>query len=73
MEADKKVGALMGKVDVRIDDGLIEGFGEIVQSLYAFAKSINFHMFGFGFSLWDIFIAGCVIGLLALLWHGFTE
>lgn len=63
----------MDNMDIRVDDGLIEGFGEIVQSLYAFAKSINFNMFGMGFSLWDIFIAGCVIGLLALIWHGFTD
>lgn len=63
----------MGEVDVHIDDNLIRDFGEILQSLYAFAKSINFHMFGFGFSLWDIFIAGCVIGLLAIIWHGLTD
>lgn len=63
----------MDGVDVRIDDNLISEFGKILQALYVFAKSINFHMFGFGFSLWDIFIAGCVIGLLAIIWHGLTD
>lgn len=56
-----------------IDDSIITELGKIIQSLYNFAKGINFQWFNFSFSLWDIFIAGCVIGLLAVIWHGFID
>lgn len=62
----------MGTV-VKIDDGIIAEFGKILQTLYEFAKSINFQWFSFTFSLWDIFIAGCVLGVIAILWYGFTD
>lgn len=58
---------------VNESDGMVEGFGEIIRSLYMFAKSISLHLFDIDFTLWDMFIAIVVIGLIAALWHGFTK
>lgn len=54
-------------------DGLLQGFGEIVQSLYKFACSVELTLFDIDFTLWDVFFCGMVIALIATIWHGFTN
>lgn len=63
----------VNSADIEVDDGLVEGFGEIITNLYNFACSISLRLFNINFTLWDLFIAGCVVGLLAMLWHGLID
>lgn len=54
-----------------------EEFGEVVRevcdTIYHFGKSFVIDFCGFQFDLWDAFIGGLVLGVIAMIYVAFRE
>ena len=48
-------------------------FKDVVNGIVGFGKSITIDFCGVQFDLWDVFIAGLVLGVIALACHGFAD
>lgn len=46
---------------------------EVFNTVYVFGKSFVIEFCGLTFDLWDVFIAGLVLGVIALVYWGFAD
>ena len=68
----EKVGEIVADITVNKEQ-FTAVFNETITSLYIFAKSFVIDFCGLTFTLWDVFIAGMVLGVFAVIYWMLAE